>query len=243
MNRIDGRRVDQLRETRIIPGYQSFAEGSALIEMGQTKVICSASIEERVPPWLRGQGRGWVTAEYSMLPRSTLTRNSRESATGRVKGRHQEIQRLIGRALRPVTDLTGLGERMVVVDCDVLQADGGTRTAAITGAYVALYQAFHRLRKNGGFKRIPLRDSVAAVSVGIVGDGLLLDLCYEEDYRADVDFNVAMTGSGHLVEIQASAEGDPFSPDIVGEAIALAGRGIKPLLQIQEEAIEAIQAQ
>ena len=184
-----------------------------------------------------------MTAEYSMLPRSTLTRNSRESATGRVKGRHQEIQRLIGRALRPVTDLTGLGERMVVVDCDVLQADGGTRTAAITGAYVALYQAFHRLRKNGGFKRIPLRDSVGAVSVGVVDGGLLLDLCYEEDYRADVDFNVAMTGSGHLVEIQASAEGDPFSPAIVGEAIALAGKGIKTLLQIQEEAIEAIQAQ
>ena len=242
MNRIDGRRVDQLRETRIIPGFQSFAEGSALIEMGQTKVICSASVEERVPPWLRGRGRGWVTAEYSMLPRSTLTRTARESATGRVKGRHQEIQRLIGRALRAVVDLPGLGERMVVVDCDVLQADGGTRTAAITGAYVALYQAFYRLRRNGALRRMPLRDALAAVSVGVVDNGLLLDLCYEEDYRADVDFNVAMTGSGDLVEIQASAEGDPFSPVLAGEAIALAHKGINTLLQIQEEAIKAIKA-
>ncbi len=238
MNRIDGRRTDQIRPTTITPGYQSFAEGSALIEMGRTKVICSASVEERVPPWLRGRRRGWVTAEYSMLPRSTLTRTARESA-GRVKGRHQEIQRLIGRSLRPVVDMEALGERMVVVDCDVLQADGGTRTAAITGAYVALHIAFAGLQKNGALKRIPLRDSVAAVSVGIVDGGLLLDLCYEEDFRADVDFNVAMTGSGDLVEIQASAEGDPFSPTIAAEAIALAHKGIQTLMEIQKEAIQA----
>ena len=238
MNRIDGRHPNQIRETRITPGYQSFAEGSALIEMGRTKVICSASVEERVPPWLRGRRRGWVTAEYSMLPRSTLTRTARESA-GRVKGRHQEIQRLIGRSLRPIVDMEALGERMVVVDCDVLQADGGTRTAAITGAYVALHIAFAGLQKNGALKRIPLRDSVAAVSVGIVDGGLLLDLCYEEDFRADVDFNIAMTGSGDLVEIQASAEGDPFSPEMAGEAIALAHTGIQTLMEIQKEAIQA----
>ena len=243
MNRIDGRQLDEIRETRITPGFQSFAEGSALIEMGQTKVICSATIEERVPPWLRGQGRGWVTAEYSMLPRSTLTRITREAATGRVKGRHQEIQRLIGRALRPVVDREGLGERMIVVDCDVLQADGGTRTAAITGAYVALYQAFHGLHKNGALKRLPLRDSVAAISVGIVDGVLLLDLCYEEDFRADADFNIAMTGSGDLIEIQASAEGDPFSPSLVPEAISLAHKGIKTLMEIQQEAIQAIRSQ
>ena len=240
MNRIDGRNQDQIRETHITPGYQSFAEGSALIEMGQTKVICSATVEERVPPWMRGQGKGWVTAEYSMLPRSTLTRITRESVTGRVKGRHQEIQRLIGRALRPIVDREGLGERMVVVDCDVLQADGGTRTAAITGAYVALYHAFYRLQKSGAFKRIPLRDSVAAISVGIVGDGLLLDLCYEEDFRADADFNIAMTGSGKMIEIQASAEGDPFDPTIVSEAISLAEGGIRSLLQIQEYSLKVI---
>ncbi len=242
MNRIDGRQQDQIRETRITPGFQSFAEGSALIEMGNTKVICSATIEERVPPWMRGQGRGWVTAEYSMLPRSTLTRITRESVTGRVKGRHQEIQRLIGRALRPVVDREGLGERMVVVDCDVLQADGGTRTAAVTGAYVALYQAFHRLVKNGALKRLPLHDSVAAISVGIVDGQLLLDLCYEEDFRADADFNIAMTGSGNLIEIQASAEGDPFNPNLVPEAIQLAHHGIKNLLQIQREAASVIRA-
>ena len=235
--------MNEIRETRITTGFQSFAEGSALIEMGNTKVICSATIEERVPPWLRGQGRGWVTAEYSMLPRSTLTRITREAATGRVKGRHQEIQRLIGRSLRPVVDREGLGERMVVVDCDVLQADGGTRTAAITGAYVALYQAFHGLHKNGALKRVPLRDSVAAVSVGIVDGSLLLDLCYEEDYRADADFNIAMTGDGDLVEIQASAEGDPFNPALVSEAISLAHKGIKTLLKIQDEAIAAIRSQ
>ena len=243
MNRIDGRKENQIRETRITTGFQSFAEGSALIEMGNTKVICSATIEERVPPWMRGQGRGWVTAEYSMLPRSTLTRITRESVTGRVKGRHQEIQRLIGRALRPVVDREGLGERMVVVDCDVLQADGGTRTAAITGAYVALYQAFHRLVKNGALKRLPLRDSVAAISVGIVDGELLLDLCYEEDFRADADFNIAMNGSGDMIEIQASAEGDPFNPEMVPEAISLAHHGIKSLLQIQREVTEAIRTQ
>ena len=238
MNRIDGRQPNQIRPTTITPGFQTFAEGSALIEMGQTKVICSATIEERVPPWMRGQGRGWVTAEYSMLPRSTLTRTARESA-GRVKGRHQEIQRLIGRALRAAVDMPALGERMVVVDCDVLQADGGTRTAAITGAYVALHHAFQSLQRNGALTRIPLRDSLAAVSVGVIDGALLLDLNYEEDYRADVDFNVAMTGSGDLVEIQASAEGNPFSPQIAADAITLAHQGIQTLLQIQHDAIQS----
>ena len=242
MKRIDGRRSDEIRNTRITPGYQSFAEGSALIEMGHTKVICAATIEERVPPWMRGQGKGWVTAEYSMLPRSTLTRITRESSTGRVKGRHQEIQRLIGRALRPITDLHGLGERMVVIDCDVLQADGGTRTAAITGAYVALYQAFHRLVRHGALKRIPLNSAVAAVSVGAIDDILLLDLCYEEDFRAQVDFNIAMTSHGDLVEIQASAEGAPFNTSMVKDAVSLAQRGIESLLETQSEAIESIKA-
>ena len=242
MKRIDGRRSDEIRKTTITPGYQSFAEGSALIEMGQTKVICAATIEERVPPWMRGQGKGWVTAEYSMLPRSTLTRITREASTGRVKGRHQEIQRLIGRALRPITDLKGLGERMVVIDCDVLQADGGTRTAAITGAYVALYQAFHRLVRNGAFKRIPLNSAVAAVSVGAIDDHMLLDLCYEEDFRAQVDFNIAMTGHGDLVEIQASAEGAPFSTSMVNDAVSLAQTGIESLFKTQSEAIESIKA-
>ncbi len=240
MERIDGRRNDEIRRTSITLGYQSFAEGSALIETGQTKVICAASIEERVPPWLRGQGKGWVTAEYSMLPRSTLTRTTRESATGSVKGRHQEIQRLIGRALRSVTDLTDLGDRTVLIDCDVLQADGGTRTAAITGAYVALYQALHRLVRNGVLQRVPLNSAVAAVSVGAIDGELLLDLCYEEDFRAQVDFNIAMTSQGDLVEIQATAEGAPFSRPLMEDATSLAQRGIESLLNIQSEAIESL---
>ncbi len=208
--------------------------------MGQTRVICAASVEERVRPWMRGQGKGWVTAEYSMLPRSTLTRTARESATHAVKGRHQEIQRLIGRVLRSATDLRGLGERMVRIDCDVLQADGGTRTAAITGAYVALYQALHNLTRQGALARIPLNSAIAAVSVGLVDGGLLLDLCYEEDFRAQADFNIAMTGGGDLAEIQASAEGPPFSRALVDEALSLAQRGVQSLLAIQSEAIASL---
>lgn len=237
MKRIDGRRNDEIRSTVIIPGYQSFAEGSVMIEMGQTKVICSVTIEERVPSWLRGQGRGWITSEYSMLPRSTLTRNKRETVKGAVKGRHQEIQRLIGRALRSATDLDGLGERMILVDCDVIQADGGTRTAAITGSYVALHQALQRLVKGGILHKIPLEHSVAAVSVGLIDGQLLLDLCYEEDFRAQVDFNIAMTGDGNIVEIQASAEGSPFRQSVINEAISLGQQGLETIFKLQKEAI------
>lgn len=237
MSRIDGRRPDEIRPTNIVPGHQSFAEGSALIEIGQTKIVCSATIEERVPAWLRGEGKGWITAEYSMLPRSTLSRTPRESAGGSVRGRYQEIQRLIGRALRASADLTALGDRTVLIDCDVLQADGGTRTAAITGSYVALYQALHGLVYNGVYKRVPLSCAVGAVSVGMVGGELLLDLCYEEDFRAEVDFNIAMTSQGELVEIQASGEEGPFDKGLVGGALNLAEQGIDALLQAQKAAI------
>ena len=240
MERIDGRRPDETRKTGITVGFQSFAEGSALIEMGQTKVLCAASIEERIPAWLRGEGRGWVTAEYSMLPRSTLSRTPREVATGSVRGRSQEIQRLIGRALRAVTDLVALGGRTVLLDCDVLQADGSTRTAAVTGAYVALYQALLGLVRNDILGQVPLKCAVAAVSVGLVQDEMLLDLCYEEDLRAQVDFNIAMTEWGELVEVQATGEGGPFSRTLTEEATSLAQRGIETLVQIQRDAIEAL---
>ena len=202
LERPDGRRWDQARAAVITPGYQEFAEGSALIEVGNTKVICSASLEERVPAFLRGQGKGWVTAEYEMLPRSTSTRTTRDRDSGRVSGRSQEIQRLIGRALRAVTDLEALGERTVHIDCDVLQADGGTRTAAITGAYVALYQALGMLVKHRVLRRIPYRSAVAAISVGLVNDGLILDLCYEEDFAAQADFNVVLTDRGEVVNFR-----------------------------------------
>ena len=240
MTRIDGRPPDEVRRTTITPGHLSFAEGSALIEMGQTKVICAATIEERVPAWLRGEGKGWVTAEYGMLPRSTLGRTPRESVAGSVRGRYQEIQRLIGRALRAAVDLTALGDRTVLIDCDVLQADGGTRTAAITGAYVALYQALDGLVRRGVYKRVPLTCTVGAVSVGTVGGELLLDMCYEEDFRAQVDFNIAMTSQGDLVEIQGSGEGGPFSKALVDGAVTLAQQGIETLLQVQQEAIKLL---
>jgi len=238
--RVDGRQNDEVRETKLTVGYQSFAEGSVLIEMGNTKVVCAATIEERVPSFLRGEGKGWVTAEYAMLPRSTLTRTSRDVAAGAVKGRHHEIQRLIGRSLRAVTDLASLGERTVTVDCDVLQADAGTRTAAITGGYVALSQALHGLVGTGILKRVPLKTSLAAVSVGLVEESLLLDLCYEEDYRAKVDFNFAMTGEGDLVEIQATGEDGPFGRRLVEEAMALAQKGINELLKAQEEVVASL---
>ena len=194
MFRVDGRANDQPREVRITPSYLAFPEGSALIEVGETRVICTASVEERVPPFLRGQGRGWVTAEYGMLPRSTLTRRAREREAGRVDGRTQEIQRLIGRSLRAVVEMKALGERTLTIDCDVLQADGGTRTAAITGAYIALYQALAYLVKTSAIPSVPLTSAVAATSVGLVDGEAILDLCYDEDSRADVDFNVVMTG-------------------------------------------------
>ncbi len=238
MKRSDGRAFDELRPVRIIPGYQSFAEGSALIELGKTQVLCSVSVEERVPPFLRGGGSGWITAEYAMLPRATVTRTPRDSSLGRITGRNQEIQRLIGRSLRAVTDLTALGERTLVVDCDVLQADGGTRTAAITGAYVALYQAMKTLANMGIISSIPLKTAVAATSVGIVHSYMMLDLCYDEDRNAGVDFNVAMTGKGEFVEIQGTAEAKPFSKETIDSLLALAEKGIQQLFQVQKEVLK-----
>ncbi|MFO7996832.1 MAG: ribonuclease PH [Dehalococcoidia bacterium] len=236
MPRIDNRADDRLRPVRIILGYQSFAEGSALIELGQTRVLCSVSMDERVPGFLRGGGQGWVTAEYAMLPRATVTRTPRDKGGGR----SQEIQRLIGRSLRAVTNLSVLGERTFVVDCDVLQADGGTRTAAITGGYVALYHAFHNLRKQGILPFMPLDKMIAATSVGIVNGNMLLDLCYDEDYHAEVDFNVVMTDKNEFVEIQGTAEGKPFSKDAADALLALAQQGIDKLFKIQKETLRAL---
>ncbi|MEX2599058.1 MAG: ribonuclease PH, partial [Dehalococcoidia bacterium] len=236
--RIDGRTNDELRPTNFTVGFQQFAEGSVLIETGLTRVACSASIEERVPAFLRGQGRGWVTAEYGMLPRSTLSRMSRErSATG---GRTMEIQRLIGRSLRAVTDLSKLGERTVTVDCDVLQADGGTRTAAITGAYIALYQALLTLVRQGVLHSVPLTSAVAATSVGLIGDEAMLDLCYEEDFRAHVDCNVVMTDKAEFVEVQGTGEEKPFSKAAMQELLDLAESGIQRLLSMQKGLIASL---
>ena len=235
-SRTDGRFSYQIRPSKITPGYQKYAEGSALIEMGNTKVLCAASLEDRVPGWMRGQGKGWVTAEYSMLPRATSTRTSRERESGGPSGRSQEIQRLIGRSLRAVTDLQALGERSVQIDCDVIQADGGTRTAAITGAYVALNQALQILVDDRTLSQLPLLCPVAAVSVGILNDQLLLDLCYAEDFSADVDFNVVLTAQGGLVEIQGATEAQPFPRHRVEEILSLASRGMEPLFRLQREA-------
>jgi len=236
VKRADGRAWDELRPVRIIPGFQSFAEGSALIELGQTRVLCTVSVDEKVPGFLRGEGGGWITAEYAMLPRSTITRTPRES--GKVGGRSQEIQRIIGRSLRAVTDLNVLGERTLIIDCDVLQADGGTRTAAITGSYVALYKALQTLVNMGVLSSIPLRSAVAATSVGIVHGYQLLDLCYDEDCNAAVDFNVVMTSKGEFVEIQGTAEAKPFTKETVDSLLSLAEKGIKQLFQIQQAALE-----
>jgi ribonuclease PH len=235
VSRIDGRANDELRPITITPGYQRFAEGSVLVETGLTKVVCAASVDEKVPPFLRGRGRGWVTAEYSMLPRSTLTRTSRERANG--SGRTHEIQRLIGRSLRSVADLGKLGERTVVVDCDVLQADGGTRTAAITGAYVALYQALLGLVRHGALGKVPLNGMVAATSVGVVGDDVILDLCYEEDSRAHVDFNVVMTDGGEFVEVQGTGEERPFPRATLDTMLEMAASGVQRLCAAQKDAI------
>jgi ribonuclease PH len=236
MPRIDNRDDNELRPVRMTLGYQTFAEGSVLIELGKTTVLCAVTMEERVPPFLKGSGEGWVTAEYSMLPRSTLTRTPRE----RKPGRTEEIQRLIGRSLRAATDLTGFGERQMIVDCDVLQADGGTRTAAITGAYVALYQAFHNLKKAGMMRTNPLTKLIAATSVGMVGGSYLLDLCYEEDFRAQVDFNVVMTDQSEFVEIQGTAEHRPFSKSDSDSMLALAQTGIERLFQLQRQTMQAL---
>jgi ribonuclease PH len=240
MKRVDGREPAELRPVKIQPGFQRNAEGSALITVGGTTVLCAASIEEKVPQFLRNTGKGWVTAEYGMLPRSTNTRMQRESTAGKVGGRTHEIQRLIGRSLRAVTDTNGFGERTVWVDCDVLEADGGTRTAAITGAFVALALAFEKLRAAGRIARVPLIDHVAAISVGVVDGATLLDLCYQEDSRAEVDMNLITTGSGKIVEIQGTAEGAPFSFHRLDEMGSAARAGIRELVALQAEALGGI---
>ncbi len=233
------RRPDQLRPVHIETNYLATAEGSALIASGNTRVLCTASVEDSVPQFLRGSGKGWITAEYSMLPRATITRTPREVTRGRPSGRTHEIQRLIGRSLRAVVDMEKLGERSVLIDCDVLQADGGTRTAAITGAYVALAIAIQRLVRFGTLRVSPLRDHVAATSAGIVDGAPMLDLCYEEDSHADVDMNVVMTGAGRFVEVQATAEKVPFDDERLGALLSLARAGIGELIELQKKVLAA----
>ncbi len=240
MPRLDGRKADELRPIKIARRYLKHAEGSVLIELGDTRVVCTASIEERVPQWLRGAGQGWITAEYGMLPRATQERSPRE--TGRPSGRVQEIQRLVGRSLRAAVDLDKLGERTIWVDCDVLQADGGTRTAAITGAFVALVDAMHLLRGTGALKWWPLREFLAATSAGIVEGEPVLDLNFAEDSRARVDMNVVMTESARLVEFQGTAEGLPFTKDEMLGLLGLAERGIKRLISYQREVLSDVLA-
>ena len=235
--RIDGRAPGDLRPLKVELGYLEWAEGSVLLEMGKTRVLVAASYEPKVPRFLAGSGSGWVTAEYAMLPRSTAVRTPREVQSGRPSGRTQEIQRLIGRSLRSVTELERMGECTIWIDCDVLQADGGTRTASITAGYLALAQAVARLAEEGRVPADVVRDSVAAVSAGIVGDELLLDLAYEEDARAEVDFNVVMTGSGDLVEVQGTAEGRPFSREQLDDLLGLASSGIEHLTDFQRQAL------
>ncbi len=235
MARYDGREANELRPVKITRNFIKHAEGSVLIEVGDTKVICTATVEDKVPPWMRGQGSGWITAEYSMLPRATETRNIRESARGKIGGRTYEIQRLIGRALRSVVNLKALGERTIWVDCDVIQADGGTRTSAITGAYVALMDAINGLQVKERRKESPITDFLAAISVGLVNHELLLDLNYAEDSTAQVDFNVVMTGSGQLVEVQGTAEKDPFTRAEMDTMMDLAEHGIGQLVRMQRE--------
>jgi ribonuclease PH len=237
--RIDGRQADALRPTRITPGFIATPEGSVLIEAGHTRVLCNATVEVGVPGWLRNSGRGWVTAEYGMLPRATLTRSPREAERGKIGGRTHEIQRLIGRSLRSVVDMRALGERTIILDCDVLQADGGTRTAAITGAAVALSIAVEKLVAAGTLKQSPIKHQIAAISVGLVDDHTLLDLCYEEDSRAMVDMNVVMLGSGGLVETQATAEKDSYSRAQMNEMLDLAEKGIRELFLLQQQALQA----
>ena len=238
MKRVDGRAYDELRPVRIVTGVQKFAEGSAMIELGRTRVLCAATVEEKVPPFLRNTGGGWITAEYAMLPRATVTRNARESATGRTRGRSQEIQRFIGRSLRAIADLGKLGERTITLDCNVLQADGGTRTAAVSGAYIALYLALEKLANMGMISAIPLKSQVAATSVGIVRGYTMLDLCYDEDFNAAVDFNVVMTGQGEFVEVQGTAEGKPFSKQAIDDILSVAEKGIRQLFEVQQTVLK-----
>jgi ribonuclease PH len=239
MKRIDGRRPDQLRPVKIQPHYVKQPAGSALIEMGGTRVLCAASVEEGVPRWMREQGvkGGWITAEYSMLPYATAPRKPREVTRGRPEGRTQEIQRLVGRALRSVTDIEKLGERTVWIDCDVLEADGGTRTAAITGAYVAVMLAMRKLQEQGALKDLPLKCSVAAISVGLLDDEPLLDLCYEEDVKAAVDMNVVMTDESQFVEVQGTGEDAPFTQRQMSAMLKLARKGIAELMAIQKKVL------
>ncbi|MEI7463621.1 MAG: ribonuclease PH, partial [Candidatus Taylorbacteria bacterium] len=236
MQRVDGRAADALRPVTMARNYLKFAEGSVLIEFGDTRVLCSASVEEKVPPFLKGSGSGWVTAEYSLLPRSTGTRNAREAAKGKLTGRTHEIQRLIGRSLRSVVDLQALGEKTIWIDCDVIQADGGTRTAAITGAFVALVDALAKM----GFDEactFPVRDFLAAVSVGILSEGAALDLCYSEDSAAIVDMNLVMTGAGDFVEVQGTGEKAPFNRRELDELLRLGEAGIRQLMQLQRDTL------
>jgi ribonuclease PH len=237
MTRTDGRSTSELRPTRITPNFLPHAEGSVLIEVGRTRVICTASVEDRVPPFLRNTGKGWVTAEYGMLPRATSTRTQRESSAGKVGGRTQEIQRLIGRSLRSVTKLTELGARTIWIDCDVIQADGGTRTASITGGFVALALALQKMKSLALLKDVPLTDYVAATSVGIVDGAALLDLAYDEDSRAEVDMNFVKTGQGKFIELQGTAEGQPFDRRALDALMELADAGIKQLIEMQRSIV------
>ncbi len=238
MERIDKRAADELRSVKIHRNYIIHAEGAVLIEIGNTKVICTATIEDKVPIWLRGQGTGWITAEYSMLPRATPARNIRESAKGKVSGRTHEIQRLIGRSLRAVVDLSTLGEKTIWIDCDVIQADGGTRTAAITGSFIALVDALERVTPAG--QKLPIFDFLAATSVGIFKETPILDLCYAEDSKVSVDMNLVMTGAGNVVEIQGTAEGNPFAWNECLDLMNLARQGITNLIAIQKEVLGAV---
>lgn len=240
MIRTDGRKPKQLRDLRIIPSYIKTADGSVLIEVGGTRVICTAKLEDRVPPFLRNSGKGWITAEYGMLPGSSESRISRESSRGKVGGRTHEIQRLIGRSLRSIADLKSLGERTVWIDCDVIQADGGTRTASITGAYVALIEAVRKWQSRGLLEVEVIKDAVAAVSIGIVDGKILLDLCYEEDSKADVDMNFVMTGSGKFIEVQGTAESAPFTRRQMENMTEIAQQGIKELLKAQKQVLGSI---
>jgi ribonuclease PH len=240
MTRLNERASDELRPTTLTPGFTIYAEGSVLIEVGQTRVICTASIEDKVPPFLRNSGKGWVTAEYGMLPRATSTRSNREAASGKVGGRTMEIQRLIGRSMRSVIRLEDLGERTIWLDCDVIQADGGTRCASITGAFVALVLALGKLKASDQLRTIPVSDYVAATSVGVVAGMPLLDLAYEEDSKADVDMNIVKTSDGRFVEIQGTAEAEPFATETLTGLLALADKGINDLIAKQREIVGPI---
>jgi len=237
LQRSDGRRRDEIRPVNVTRSFIKYADGSVLMEMGDTKVICTASVEEKVPPFLRDKGQGWVTAEYAMLPRATHERTAREASRGKQGGRTLEIQRLVGRALRAVTEMSEMGERTIWVDCDVIQADGGTRTASITGAFIALADAFTKLKEAGKLKKIPLNDYLAAISVGTVGGESMVDLCYEEDSCAAVDMNLVMTGQGRLVEVQGTAERGSFGKNDLDEFLSLGWEGIQRLVKIQKEHI------